>query len=89
MVRCVERAEEGAFLVALERLNALSTVLGKAEVIAEIRGCCDLNCLSSVVLTSLCRIGASWSSLPSPVRRSRTRRHFGIPRSSRVYSRDV
>jgi hypothetical protein len=56
MVRCVERTDEGAFLVALERLNALSTVLGKVEVVAAIRGCYDLNCSSSVVLTSLCRM---------------------------------
>ncbi|KAH9063221.1 isoleucyl-tRNA synthetase [Lactarius vividus] len=38
MIRCVERTDEGAFLVALERLSALSTVLGKVEVVAEIRG---------------------------------------------------
>ncbi|KAH9077901.1 tRNA synthetases class I-domain-containing protein [Lactarius deliciosus] len=38
MIRCVERTDEGAFLVALERLGTLSTVLGKVEVVAEIRG---------------------------------------------------
>jgi len=51
MVHCVERTDEGAFLVALERLGTLSTVLGKVEVVAEIRGCCDLNRPSGVVLT--------------------------------------
>ena len=56
MVRCVERTDEGTFLVALERLGALSTVLGKVEIVGEIQGCCDLNSPSSFVLTSLCRI---------------------------------
>lgn len=38
MVRCVERTDESAFFVALERLGTLSTALGKVEVVAEIRG---------------------------------------------------
>ena len=38
MVRRVEQTDEGAFLVALERLDALSAVFGKVEVVAEIRG---------------------------------------------------
>ena len=42
MVRCVERTDEGAFLVALERLGTFSTVLGKVEIVGEIQGYCDL-----------------------------------------------
>ncbi|KAI9432988.1 tRNA synthetases class I-domain-containing protein [Lactarius indigo] len=38
MIRCVERTDEGVFLVALERLGTLSTILGKVEVVAEIQG---------------------------------------------------
>lgn len=38
MVRCVERTDEGAFLVALERLGTLSAVLGKVEIVGEIQG---------------------------------------------------
>ena len=56
MVRCLERTDEGAFLVARERLDALSIVLGKVEVVAEIQGYYDLNGPSSVVLTRLSRV---------------------------------
>jgi hypothetical protein len=53
MVRCVERTDEGVFLVALERLGTLSTVLGKVEIVGEIQGCCDLNC-SSTLFSLVC-----------------------------------
>lgn len=57
MVRCVERTDEGAFLVALERLGTLSTTLGKVAVVGEVQGCCDLNCPSTLSsLVCLCRI---------------------------------
>jgi hypothetical protein len=57
MVRCVERTDEGAFLVALERLGALSAVLGEVEIVGEIQGCYDLNCPSTLFsLVCLCRL---------------------------------
>jgi isoleucyl-tRNA synthetase len=41
MIRPVELADEGTgvLVVALERLDALSKMLGKAEIIGKIRGC--------------------------------------------------
>ncbi len=56
MVRCAERTDEGVFLLAHERLGTLFKVLGKVEVVAEIRGCYDLSCSSGVILTSSYRI---------------------------------
>ena len=50
MVRCVERTDEDTFLVALERLDTLSTVLGKVEIVGEIQGYCVLNCPSPLFL---------------------------------------
>jgi hypothetical protein len=42
LIRPAERSDEGAsiLIVALERLNALSKVIGKAEVVTQIRGFC-------------------------------------------------
>lgn len=48
MVRCVERTDEGAFLVAMERLGKLSAALGKVEVVGEIQGCCGSNSPSTL-----------------------------------------
>jgi len=42
LIRPAERSDEGAsvLIVALERLNALSKLIGKAEVVTQIRGFC-------------------------------------------------
>lgn len=41
LIRPTERIDErvGVFIVALERLDALSKILGKAEIIGKVRGC--------------------------------------------------
>ncbi len=41
LIRPAQRTDEGASLliVALERLDALSKILGKAEIIGNVRGC--------------------------------------------------
>lgn len=41
LIRPVERTDEGTgvLIVALERLDALSKILGKAEIVGKVRGC--------------------------------------------------
>jgi hypothetical protein len=41
LIRPAERTDEGTgvLIVALERLNALSKILGKTEIIGKLRGC--------------------------------------------------
>lgn len=41
LIRPAEQIDEGAgvFIVALERLDALSKILGKADIIGKVRGC--------------------------------------------------
>jgi hypothetical protein len=41
LIRSTERTDEGfgVLIVALERLDALSKILGKAEIIGKVQGC--------------------------------------------------
>lgn len=41
LIRPTERTDEGTgvFIVAMERLDALSKILRKAEIIGKVRGC--------------------------------------------------
>jgi hypothetical protein len=41
LIRPAERTDEGTgvLIVALERLDALSKILGKVEIIGKVRGC--------------------------------------------------
>jgi hypothetical protein len=52
LIRPAERTDEGAaFIVALERLDAFSDILGKAEIVAKVQGLLNLNCLAAIMLT--------------------------------------
>ena len=69
LIRPVERTDEGAaFIVALERLDAVSEILGKAEIVAKVQGLLNLNCLAAIILTYIqdpsSRVLATVLSLP-------------------------
>ena len=91
LIRPTELSHEDAsvFIVAQERLEALSRVIGTAELVAHIRGPFTLYNFAAFMLTLTYRIRTCWCPLSPPLFLSCLRCRFRVSSSDCLHPCDV